>query len=235
MLEVLPADALVEARLETGRTHQVRAHFAAIGHPIAGDQRYGHAGRHNLERQFLHSARLRFDHPFTGEALAFDSELPEDLAALERARGGLSPVRSGARVGAQVGGRVIGAPAPVAQSTRAPYNHARPVTDPSTVGRGPARHGSMPGPREARGAQDEQGSIRCPSPGSRTYCRQASISATRHAAGIRALRRYIHGERDRIHIIDLLQTERLAGGGAALRRGDRRQGRLDSLRRHEEA
>ena len=92
VLEVLPADALVEARLETGRTHQVRAHFAAIGHPIAGDQRYGHAGRHNLERQFLHSARLRFDHPFTGEALAFDSELPEDLAAaLERARGGAEP------------------------------------------------------------------------------------------------------------------------------------------------
>ncbi|MET0729986.1 MAG: RluA family pseudouridine synthase [Solirubrobacterales bacterium] len=87
VLEVLPADALVQARLETGRTHQVRAHFAAIGHPIAGDQRYGHAGRHNLERQFLHSARLRFEHPFTGEALAFDSELPEDLAAaLERAR-----------------------------------------------------------------------------------------------------------------------------------------------------
>ena len=89
VLEVLPADALVEARLETGRTHQVRAHFAAIGHPIAGDPRYGHAGRHDLERQFLHSARLGFEHPFTGEPLAFDSELPEDLAAaLERARGG---------------------------------------------------------------------------------------------------------------------------------------------------
>ena len=87
VLELLPADALVEARLETGRTHQVRAHFAAIGHPVAGDPRYGHAGRHGLARQFLHSARLGFRHPFTREELEFDSELPEDLAeALERAR-----------------------------------------------------------------------------------------------------------------------------------------------------
>jgi 23S rRNA pseudouridine1911/1915/1917 synthase len=88
VLETLPADSLVEVRLETGRTHQVRAHFAAIGHPIAGDPRYGHAGRHGLERQFLHSARLRLEHPFTGEELVFESELPADLAAaLERARG----------------------------------------------------------------------------------------------------------------------------------------------------
>ena len=67
---------LVEARLETGRTHQIRAHFAAIGHPVAGDPRYGHAGRHGLERQFLHSAGSRFEHPFTGERLEFESELP---------------------------------------------------------------------------------------------------------------------------------------------------------------
>jgi 23S rRNA pseudouridine1911/1915/1917 synthase len=87
VLELLPQDALVEARLETGRTHQVRAHFAAIGHPVAGDPRYGHAGRHGLARQFLHSARLGFRHPFTGEELEFESQLPEDLAeALERAR-----------------------------------------------------------------------------------------------------------------------------------------------------
>jgi 23S rRNA pseudouridine1911/1915/1917 synthase len=87
VLELLPADSLVEARLETGRTHQVRAHFAAIGHPVAGDPRYGHAGRHGLARQFLHSARLGFRHPFTGEELEFESELPEDLAeALELAR-----------------------------------------------------------------------------------------------------------------------------------------------------
>jgi 23S rRNA pseudouridine1911/1915/1917 synthase len=87
VIEALPADSLVEVRLETGRTHQIRAHFAAIGHPVAGDARYGHAHRHGLERQFLHSARLDLDHPFTGEALRFESQLPGDLsAALSRAR-----------------------------------------------------------------------------------------------------------------------------------------------------
>jgi 23S rRNA pseudouridine1911/1915/1917 synthase len=89
VIELLPADSLVEARLETGRTHQIRAHFAAIGHPVAGDPRYGHAGRHGLERQFLHSARLGFKHPFTGEAMSFESDLPADLAAaLGRATAG---------------------------------------------------------------------------------------------------------------------------------------------------
>jgi 23S rRNA pseudouridine1911/1915/1917 synthase len=87
VLEALPEDTLVEARLETGRTHQVRVHFAAIGHPLAGDPRYGTAGRHGLDRQFLHSAGLGFEHPFSGEQLRFQSELPDDLAtALERAR-----------------------------------------------------------------------------------------------------------------------------------------------------
>lgn len=87
VVEVLRADSLVEARLETGRTHQIRAHFAAIGHPVAGDPRYGHPGRLGLERQFLHSAGLAFTHPFTGERLEFESPLPADLAAaLDRAR-----------------------------------------------------------------------------------------------------------------------------------------------------
>jgi 23S rRNA pseudouridine1911/1915/1917 synthase len=87
VLELLDSDALVEARLETGRTHQVRAHFAAIGHPLVGDPRYGHAGRHGLARQFLHSSRLGFRHPFTGRELELRSVLPDDLAAaLDRAR-----------------------------------------------------------------------------------------------------------------------------------------------------
>ena len=89
VLETLPADALVEARLETGRTHQIRAHFAAIGHPLAGDPQYGHPGRHGLTRQFLHSARLGFTHPFTDDEMEFSSALPDDLAqALEVARAG---------------------------------------------------------------------------------------------------------------------------------------------------
>ncbi|MDX6617435.1 MAG: rRNA synthase, partial [Solirubrobacterales bacterium] len=87
VLEVLPGDTLVAARLETGRTHQIRAHFAAIGHPVAGDPRYGEAGRHGLTRQFLHSTELAFVHPASGEQMTFHSELPEDLqAALKRAR-----------------------------------------------------------------------------------------------------------------------------------------------------
>jgi 23S rRNA pseudouridine1911/1915/1917 synthase len=87
VLEAAGEDTLVEVRLETGRTHQVRAHFAAIGHPLCGDPRYGHSGRHGLRRQFLHSHRLGFAHPHTCKRLEFRSELPSDLvAALGRAR-----------------------------------------------------------------------------------------------------------------------------------------------------
>jgi 23S rRNA pseudouridine1911/1915/1917 synthase len=87
VIEALPDDTLVHARLETGRTHQIRVHFAAIKHPVAGDPEYGSRGRHGLERQFLHASRLAFTHPRTAERLEFTSELPADLAiALERAR-----------------------------------------------------------------------------------------------------------------------------------------------------
>jgi 23S rRNA pseudouridine1911/1915/1917 synthase len=87
VLELLPADTLVEVRLETGRTHQIRAHFAAIDHPVAGDPTYGTAGRHGLDRQFLHSRRLSFRHPGTGEEVSFTSALPDDLEkALVQAR-----------------------------------------------------------------------------------------------------------------------------------------------------
>jgi len=88
VVDALPADTLVRVKLETGRTHQIRAHFAALGHPVSGDPRYGHAGRHGLERQFLHSSRLAFRHPATAETVSLDSPLPDDLkGALERARG----------------------------------------------------------------------------------------------------------------------------------------------------
>jgi 23S rRNA pseudouridine1911/1915/1917 synthase len=87
VIETLPDDTLVHARLETGRTHQIRVHFAAIGHPVAGDPEYGSRGRHGLTRQFLHASRLEFAHPRTGEEMTFVSELPEDLhEALERAK-----------------------------------------------------------------------------------------------------------------------------------------------------
>jgi 23S rRNA pseudouridine1911/1915/1917 synthase len=86
-LEALPRTTLVEVRLETGRTHQIRAHFAAIGHSVVGDHAYGTAGRLGLERQFLHAALLAFEHPVTGRQVSARSELPADLrAALVAAR-----------------------------------------------------------------------------------------------------------------------------------------------------
>jgi 23S rRNA pseudouridine1911/1915/1917 synthase len=88
VVESLPGHSLLEVRLETGRTHQIRVHLASIGCPVAADERYGSgAPELGLERQFLHSARLGFRHPFTGEGLDFRSPLPGDLeGALERAR-----------------------------------------------------------------------------------------------------------------------------------------------------
>ncbi|HET8565258.1 MAG TPA: RluA family pseudouridine synthase [Solirubrobacterales bacterium] len=86
VLELLSRETYLEARLETGRTHQIRAHFAAIGHPLTGDTTYGGAERYGLTRQFLHAHRLAFRHPRTGEPLEFASRLPPDLvAALEAA------------------------------------------------------------------------------------------------------------------------------------------------------
>jgi 23S rRNA pseudouridine1911/1915/1917 synthase len=77
----LDSHTLVRARLQTGRTHQIRAHFAAMGHAVCGDREYGGAGLPGLERQFLHSTRIRFDHPETGRPIEEQSPLPEDLAA----------------------------------------------------------------------------------------------------------------------------------------------------------
>jgi 23S rRNA pseudouridine1911/1915/1917 synthase len=87
VIERLSGVTLVQVRLETGRTHQIRAHFAAIGHPVVGDSTYGAGGDFGLERQFLHSRRIAFKHLVTGEALEFQSALPEDLqVALDAAR-----------------------------------------------------------------------------------------------------------------------------------------------------
>lgn len=87
VVEALSRDSLIELALETGRTHQIRVHMAAIGHPLVGDPTYGGREDYGLERPFLHSSRLVFEHPFTGEDLDLASELPADLQfALERAR-----------------------------------------------------------------------------------------------------------------------------------------------------
>jgi 23S rRNA pseudouridine1911/1915/1917 synthase len=87
VMELLPRHALLDVKLETGRTHQVRVHLAAIDLPVAGDSVYGRPGELGLERQFLHAARLAFAHPFTEEPIVVESPLPPDLrAALDRAR-----------------------------------------------------------------------------------------------------------------------------------------------------
>lgn len=88
-LEAFPYASLLEVDLETGRTHQIRVHLAAMRHPLAGDLTYGAdpslAARLGLTRPALHAARLAFDHPATGQRLTFESADPPDFAeALDR-------------------------------------------------------------------------------------------------------------------------------------------------------
>jgi 23S rRNA pseudouridine1911/1915/1917 synthase len=78
---------LVECRLDSGRTHQIRVHAKYVGYPVVGDPVYGRPGELGLARQFLHASRLSFDHPRTGERMTFTSSLPADLQeALEALR-----------------------------------------------------------------------------------------------------------------------------------------------------
>ncbi len=90
LIKPLYEAALVECRLETGRTHQVRVHMASLGHPLIGDPVYGRTKKEHREvletmgfrRQALHAARLGFIHPIHSHALAFDSEMPADMREL---------------------------------------------------------------------------------------------------------------------------------------------------------
>jgi len=94
-LEILNDAALVECRLETGRTHQVRVHMASIGHPMLGDPVYGRSGRTHskllkelkFHRQALHATKLEFTHPITRHRLSFDSPMPADMQELFNALG----------------------------------------------------------------------------------------------------------------------------------------------------
>ena len=94
-LSVLRDAALIECRLETGRTHQVRVHMASIGHPLVGDPVYGRAGKTHgkilkelqFHRQALHAAELGFSHPVTKHRLSFSSPMPPDMQELFNALG----------------------------------------------------------------------------------------------------------------------------------------------------
>jgi 23S rRNA pseudouridine1911/1915/1917 synthase len=89
-MEILRDAALVECRLETGRTHQVRVHMASLGHPLLGDPVYGRSGRNvqellkrlDFHRQALHAAELGFTHPVTKNRLSFASGMPTDMQEL---------------------------------------------------------------------------------------------------------------------------------------------------------
>ena len=74
-----PESTLLRVTLETGRTHQIRAHFEAIGLPVVGDQTYGEGPSYGLDRQFLHAARLKFMHPSSHEQIDVASALPPEL------------------------------------------------------------------------------------------------------------------------------------------------------------
>lgn len=88
LLQRLASTSLLRLRLDTGRTHQIRVHMQAIGHPVCGDPEYGTPGLLGLKRQFLHATRLAFVHPITHEQIEVASPLPPDLReALERAGG----------------------------------------------------------------------------------------------------------------------------------------------------
>lgn len=87
VIKHLSSATLIEAKLGTGRTHQIRVHFASIGHPVLGDKTYGkktfiEAGNHKIlfPRQMLHAEQLGFTHPVTGEYMEFISEMPRDMA-----------------------------------------------------------------------------------------------------------------------------------------------------------
>jgi len=100
VVEVFARYTLVEATLVTGRTHQLRVHFAHLGHPVAGDRVYGHdPDELGIGRQTLHAWRLRIRHPATGADLAFEAAPPPDfMSAVERARSqGLPGVRRSTR------------------------------------------------------------------------------------------------------------------------------------------
>ena len=97
VLEVFKGFSLLRCRLETGRTHQIRVHLTSIGHPVVGDPKYGpKRSQFAIKGQALHSACLKFTHPFTGQRMSFAASLPADMQTLiERFRKEAEPNRNG--------------------------------------------------------------------------------------------------------------------------------------------
>ena len=112
VLERLPRTSLLRVRLETGRTHQIRAHLAAIDHPVVGDLQYGgrESGRRlGLMRQFLHASKLMFRHPLSGEMRRCESKPPAELShALDGAR--REPVSGGPDGGSSITSEAVSGP-----------------------------------------------------------------------------------------------------------------------------
>lgn len=95
VLETIGDSSLLQVKLETGRTHQVRVHMKAIGTPIVGDATYGGPDPYDLGRPFLHSTHLAFRHPESGERLELESPLPAQLKRVLQAAGGTDSVTGG--------------------------------------------------------------------------------------------------------------------------------------------
>ena len=102
--ETFPDYTLLRVRLETGRTHQIRAHLKAIGTPVAGDPEYGRKGALGLGRQFLHADHLAFVHPVTGADVDVDRRCPSDLDPRWLVRAGPPEVGEGGPTRAGVNG-----------------------------------------------------------------------------------------------------------------------------------
>ena len=79
VLEQWPGFSLLDVRIGTGRTHQIRVHLSAVGHPVVGDTLYGARAQPALPRYFLHSREIVFSHPSTGQAMTIQAPLPQEL------------------------------------------------------------------------------------------------------------------------------------------------------------
>ena len=178
--------------LETGRTHQIRVHMQAIGHPVLGDRAYGGPMRFGLKRQFLHAARLAFPHPLTGEPIDVSSPLPADLeAALALARAVSDEPE------------LAGSPTLTDVSIT---NPPRAVRSRPAPGYAPE---SRPNLGQRRAFQQFIKGVQVAQIGLRELLEAGVHFGHQTRRWNPKMRRFIFGERDGIYIIDLEQTDEL--------------------------